>query len=435
MQTQKMLEKILALCVKRAIRREKPLVVGIAGSVGKTSTKDAVGIALGAKEKGSGVVMSEKNFNNDLGVPLTIYGQDMPKKSIVKWLKLLLKAKFSYLGLSKLRARTFVLELGTDRPGDLARLMGLVTPKVGIFTAIGAEHTEFFGSVEAVGDEESAIVRLLPPDGTIIFNQDDLRVREVCRDLPQRKISFGTDPLSDVRLIEKNIVLNDAAPDDSGMLLKIGFEGRVHELMIEGTIGMPQAYSVCAAIAAAKAVGQDQATAMNRLQGYFHGTPGRMRILPGIKRTWLLDDTYNSSPLAALSAIRDLASFPLEHTGKRIAALGDMLELGSLAEEAHLMQGKAAAEAGIDLLVACGTLAHVTARGAIEAGMPEDKVFTFPKSPEAGLFIQERMAQYDVVLIKGSQGIRMEKITKELMAHPDRAAELLVRHDPDWLSR
>jgi len=435
MNMQKTLEKVLAMCVKRAMRREKPLVVGIAGSVGKTSTKDAVGIALGAKEAGSGVVMSEKNFNNDLGVPLTIYGQDMPKKSVVKWLKLLLKAKFSYLGLSKLRARTFVLELGTDRPGDLARLMSIVYPKVGIFTAIGAEHTEFFGSIDAVGEEESAIVRLLPPDGTVIFNQDDLRVSEACRDLPQQKISFGTDPLADVRLISKDVCLDKASPDNSGMLLKISFDGRVHDVTIKGTVGKPQAYSVCAALAATKAVGEDMATAMRRLQERFRGAPGRMRILPGIKRTWLLDDTYNSSPLAAFSALHDLSDFPVEENGKRIAALGDMLELGPLAEESHLQQGKEAADAGIDLLVACGTLAHVTARGAIEAGMPEDKVFTFPKSSEAGLFIQERLAENDVVLIKGSQGIRMEKITKELMAHPDRAAELLVRHDPDWLSR
>ncbi|MDQ7814823.1 MAG: UDP-N-acetylmuramoyl-tripeptide--D-alanyl-D-alanine ligase [Patescibacteria group bacterium] len=432
---QKTLEKILAMCVKRAVRREKPLIVGIAGSVGKTSTKDAVGIALGAKEKHSGTVMSEKNFNNDLGVPLTIYGQEMPKRSVVRWLKLLLKAKLSYIGLSKLRARTFVLELGTDRPGDLARLMSLVTPKIGVFTAVGAEHTEFFGSVDAVAEEEAAIVRLLPSDGTIIFNQDDLRVIAICRDLPQKKISFGTDPLADVRLVSKDVVLDEQNPDNSGMRLKISSDGRINELMIRGTVGKPQALSVCAAIAAAKAVGEDMATAIKRLQHDFNGVPGRMRILRGIKRTWLLDDTYNSSPLAAFSALQDLASFPIEQGGRRIAALGDMLELGPLADEAHLMQGKAAAESGIDLLVACGTLAHVTARGAVEAGMPEDKVFTFPKSPEAGLFIQERLGQNDVVLVKGSQSIRMEKVTKELMARPDRAEELLVRHDPDWLAR
>lgn len=160
-----------------------------------------------------------------------------------------------------------------------------------------------------------------------------------------------------------------------------------------------------------------------------------MRLLEGVKRTWLIDDSYNSSPLAALSAVHDLSVFPVVEGAKRIAALGDMLELGSLAERAHVDMGRAVVEKGIDMLVACGTLAHIAANAAVEAGMPESSVFTFPDSREAGLFIQERLKQGDVVLIKGSQGARMERIAKELMAHPDKAEEQLVRHSKDWLAR
>jgi UDP-N-acetylmuramyl pentapeptide synthase len=111
-----------------------------------------------------------------------------------------------------------------------------------------------------------------------------------------------------------------------------------------------------------------------------------------------------------------------------------MLELGALAESSHAQVGRAAAEAGIDMLVLCGTLAHVVADAAKQAGMSEDRIFLFAKSPEAGLFIQERLKQGDVVLIKGSQGARMEKITKELMAHPEDAKRLLVRQTAEWLA-
>lgn len=435
MSLQHVFERYLGKCVRLAINRDHPTIIGIAGSVGKTSTRAAVGTALGALEKGSGVVMSDKNFNNDLGVPLTMFGCGMPGKSPLKWLSLLAKATLGAIGVSRLRAKTFVLELGTDRPGDLARLMKMVSPKIGVLTAIGAEHTEFFGTIENVAKEEAAIVAMLPKDGIAIYNSDDQRVREICGQLTLKKTSFGMYETPDVDLLEFRVELDAARPEASGIRLKFRIDGGDLELFLTGTVGRPQALSAGAALAVAKALGCDLGLAVKRLVMDFHGMPGRMRLIPGIKLTWLIDDSYNSSPLAAFSAIHDLSEFPIEPDAKRIAALGDMLELGSLSEQAHLDMGKAAADAGLDLLVACGTLAHVVAKGAKEAGMPEERIFSFAKSSDAGLFIQDRLKQGDVVLIKGSQGARMERITKELMARPDLAEKLLVRHSGDWLAR
>ncbi len=435
MPLQQTLERYLGKCVRAAVKRDKPLIIGVAGSVGKTSTRSAVGIALGANEKGSGVVMSDKNFNNDLGVPMTIFGSGMPGKSPAKWLGLLAKATLGAVGVTRLRAKTFVLELGTDRPGDMARLMKMVEPKIGVFTAIGPEHTEFFGSVENVAKEEAAIVSMLPQDGIAVYNSDDPRVKEICEQLTIKKTSFGRYEAPDVDLLEFEVNLDPVRTEASGVRLKFRIGHEDLNLTLTGTVGRPQALSVAAALAVVRATGGDLGQAVKRLVLDFHGMPGRMRLIPGIKRTWLIDDSYNSSPLAALSAIHDLLEFPVEAGAKRIAALGDMLELGSLSEQAHLDMGKAAADSGLDLLVACGTLAHIVAKGAREAGMPEEKVFTFAKSTDAGLFIQERLHEKDVVLIKGSQGTRMERITKELMARPDLAAKLLVRHTPDWLAR
>jgi UDP-N-acetylmuramyl pentapeptide synthase len=160
-----------------------------------------------------------------------------------------------------------------------------------------------------------------------------------------------------------------------------------------------------------------------------------MRLLPGVKKTWLLDDSYNSSPLAALSAVRDLAAFPVAEGAKRIAALGDMLELGALSEDAHIQLGRMVAECEIDMLVTCGMLAHAIGRAAIEAGLSEAQVIHFDRSEQAGLFIQDRIHPGDVVLVKGSQGARMERVTKELMAHPDKAEHYIVRQSPEWLAK
>lgn len=435
MSLQKTFEKFLAKNIRRAMEREKPLVIGIAGSVGKTSTKTAIGIALGANQGGKGVVMSDKNYNNDLGVPITILGLDMPRKSLFKWLWLLCKAWLTGLGFAPLRAKTFVLELGTDRPGDLARLMSMVKPRIGVLTAIGAEHTEFFGSVEGVAREEAAILAMLPQNGTAIANADDLMVMELKNMLPQRALTYGTDEFADVKIESCEVNLDPDDPKLSGLRLVLRVSGTEKYAHISGTAGRSQAYACAAALAVVKAMDGNADAALKRLEKDFHGMPGRMRLIPGIKRTWLLDDTYNSSPLAVAAALHDLSEFPLADGARRIAALGDMLEMGPLEEEEHVKMGRAAADAGVDLLVLCGKLAHTVARGAREAGYPEDKIAIIPKSSEAGLFIQEKLRKHDVVLVKGSQGVRMERIVKELMARPDLAEKLLVRHTPDWLAR
>jgi len=422
--------------VSRAFLRERPLVIGVAGSVGKSSTKTAIGVALGAGEAGSGVVASEKNYNNELGVPLVVFGCDAPHRSVLAWLGLLSKAFLTALGVMKLRARTFVLELGTDKPGDLAYLIQMTRPTVGVLTAIGIEHTEFFGSIEGVEQEEMTLLRSLPQDGLAIVNTDDRRLMAAAQSLSVRQVGFGTAEMAPVRLLSTAVEADLDHPDTAGQLIEVAIYGRNRQLRIANSVGRPQAYAVTAALACVSAIDADLSLAIQRLQESFHGMPGRMRLVEGIKHTWLIDDSYNSSPLAVASALRDLMSFPVTDGGRRIAALGDMRELGALAEQAHREEGLLVAELGVDMLVACGTLAHTVADAAKEGGMSEDVIFTFPTSTEAGLFIQNRLKTHDVVLIKGSQNtVRMERITRELMAHPDRAEQLLVRQSPDWLAR
>ncbi|MCI0479267.1 UDP-N-acetylmuramoyl-tripeptide--D-alanyl-D-alanine ligase [Candidatus Uhrbacteria bacterium] len=427
--------RFLTWSVRRAVRRERPQIVAVAGSVGKTSTKLAAGIALGDGVPGSGVRASAKNYNNELGVPLTILGRPAPGRSPSAWIATIARAKALAVGLGNIGAKTLVLEYGTDHPGDLKHLISIARPDVAVLTAIGAEHTEYFGSIDAVAEEERDIVRALGPDGIAVLNADDPVVLATKDETKATVVTFGESPDADVRLLSYRVAVDAQDPGASGLDIHIDTYGTNTQFRITGAFGKPHALAVSAALAVIVGLDDDIHAAIQRLRERYHGMIGRTRLIEGIKRTMLLDDTYNSSPLAALSAIRDLVGYPVQDGCRRIAALGDMLELGNLSDESHRLVGKAVAEAGIDMLVAVGAMAHVVRDAAVGAGMPEDRAFAFAASPEAGLFIQERLRQGDAVLIKGSQGVRMEKITKELMAHPEHAQDLLVRQADGWEER
>lgn len=426
--------RYFAWAARRAVARERPRIVAVAGSVGKSSTKEAIAAALGAGEPDFSIRASEKSFNNELGVPLTVFGCPTPGRSVPAWIRAFVRAASLAFGIGKIGVRTLVLEYGADHPGDLAHLLSIAKPDIAVLTAIAPEHTEYFGSVDAVAEEERGIIRALGGDGVAILNADDSAVMAAAEDTSATVITFGESPDANAHLASCRLAVDAQDPDASGLDAAVTMSGKDLRFRLRGAFGKPQALAASAAVAVAFALDRNMHHVEARL-GAHRGMPGRTRLLEGIKRTALLDDSYNSSPVAALSAVRDLAAYPVAEGCRRIAALGDMLELGPLTDEAHRDLGRAVAEAGIDLLVACGTLAHAVARAAKDAGMPEDRVFVFAKSPEAGLFIQERLKQGDVVLIKGSQGVRMEKITKELMAHPERAKELLVRQGGEWENR
>jgi UDP-N-acetylmuramoyl-tripeptide--D-alanyl-D-alanine ligase len=167
----------------------------------------------------------------------------------------------------------------------------------------------------------------------------------------------------------------------------------------------------------------------------YQAPPGRMRILEGIKHTLILDDTYNSSPQSSLMALGSLKRIELFTGARRFAVLGDMLELGSYTAEGHREVGKFAVQAGVDELVVVGERSVDTMQAAKKAGMAEERIFHFDTSEQAGRFVQDRIKQGDLILVKGSQGMRMEKVVKEIMAEPLRAEELLVRQGPEWKNK
>jgi len=198
---------------------------------------------------------------------------------------------------------------------------------------------------------------------------------------------------------------------------------------IKGSLGKSQAYAAAAAAAVGIAMGMNLVEISDALS-YYEGPKGRLRILAGIKHSWLIDDTYNASPASthlALGVLRELSA------KRRIAVLGDMLELGKYTIEAHRVAGNLAGRF-VDILVCVGSRAKFIADAAGNQ-MPAENIYTFETSDEAKKKVQELIKEGDLVLIKGSQGMRMEKIVEEIMAEPEKKKELLVRQSKKWLTK
>lgn len=440
------MERWLGRAAKKTLLQERPLVIAVTGSVGKSSTKETIGAALRTDDPASRVRVSRKNYNNELGLPLTVFGADAPGRSFAAWLGLLWKAWMISSGFRKTGIRTFVLELGADKPGDLAYLTSIAPPDVAVVTAVTPEdpamapvHSANYPSIDALAEEKATLVRTVRSGGSVVLNADDRRVFAMRHLTHEHVITFGESEGADVRLIGSRIVVEAGQYGNVPKGLEVTVESfnRQRVLFIPGVFGKPIAYAVAASIgvAAALDLGLD---AVERIPTHFSPLPGRTRIIPGIKYATLFDDSYNASPVAVLSALRDLSGVALQPGQRRAACLGEMRELGEPSEMLHRMVGAEAAKLGVDLLVCCGTFSRAMADGARSAGMAEDRVKIFDDTPEAGLFLQHWMKPGDIVLAKASEGridtkgVRMERVIKELMADPMQAGELLVRQEAAW---
>ena len=434
---------------KQVLKHEAPLIVAVTGTVGKSSTKQAIAAMLNADEPGSRTHVSKKNYNNELGVPLTILGMDAPGRSLVAWIKLCWRAWFLSIGLQKTGIRTFVLEMGADRPGDLAYLTSIAKPTIAVITAVTPEetslapsHTANYPSIDALAEEKATLLKALSDGGVAVLNADDKRVFSMRHQTSAHVLTFGEADGTDVRIVQTKIRMEEVG----GYAFPVGLEvtleclNQQRSIFVPNVFGRPMAYAVAAATAVAIAL-DVHLDALLRLPGSLHALPGRTRLVPGIKNTMLLDDTYNASPAAVLSALRDLAAMEIHPGQRRIVCLGEMRELGSTAEQAHQRIGVEAARLRIDMLVVCGTLAHAIAEGARAAGMTDDHIKIFADTPEAGLFLQQEIRSGDLILAKASEGlhdskgVRMERVIKELMAEPLRAKDLLVRQEEVWQTR
>lgn len=419
------LQLFLGFFSKKVIKKYRPDIVGITGSVGKTSTKEATAIVLSSRFN---VRKSAKNYNNEIGLPLTILGFDKsPGRSVWGWLRVFLKSLKLILIKDKKYPDILVLEMGADKPGDIKYLVELSPPKVGVWTSVAHVHTEFFKTLKKIILEKREIISSLSHDGYAVLNFDDDYVMENIDKTKAEILTYGFRDGADLRASEINLVEDENGP--KGLNFKVFYKGNTVPVLLNGVVAEHLIPSCLAGLAIGLVFGinlVDGAEELKKLKPL----SGHMRILKGIKNTLLIDDTYNSSPKAVKSALETLTK--LDTNSNRYAVLGDMLELGTETENSHREVGFKVAELGIDYLITVGEASKNTALSAKEAGMNEDKIYSFADSISAGKFLQEKITEKDILLVKGSQSIRMEKIVKELMAEPLLAKDLLVRQGEEW---
>lgn len=429
---------LLRLEAKAVCAKYKPRIVAVTGSVGKTSTKDAIYEVLRHSAR---VRKSEKSFNSEIGLPLTILGVPNAWGNPLRWAQNLLDGLFMLL-IRVEYPEWLVLEVGADRPGDISSLSSWLPVEIAVITRLPEVpvHVEFFDSPEQVVEEKASLIdclALLPKgrQGALLLFADDPRVLALQHRLPApdaRVLTFGFSAAADVRGEEVSLVREEGRQNwPIGISAKIGSDAAMVPVRILGAAGAHAFLPALAAAAVGTALGRSLGEIAGALESYAPPA-GRMRLLRGIKETLLIDDTYNASPAAVEAALKTLDL--IKPRGRRIAAIGDMLELGRHSTNEHRKAGAVAAQT-CDVLVTVGFRARDMAQGALDNGLADSNILQFEDSGKAGRELQNLVQEGDCILIKGSQSMRMERVVEELMAEPERAAELLVRQDAEWKQR
>jgi len=392
----KLLQAYLRFWAKRYLERANPEIIAITGSVGKTSTKDAIFEVLKTKF-GKDIRKTEGNLNNETGVPAAIL--DFKKApsheatSPLGWLPIILKAPFrSFLAEKK---KILILELAADKPNDIKYLTSFIKPRIAVLTAIGPAHLAAFGTIEKVAEEKANLLKVLPSDGYAVLNIDDPNVR---------KLSYGGrwQVLTYSILEKSNFQAEDVKPKlfkfeaSTTFLLKTDKEEFLMRLKSFGRES--NVLPALAAIACGSIYSISLKTCSQALEKL---TPGshRMDILKGKKNITLIDDCYNANPLsmkAALNLLKDLKA------KRKIAVLGEMAELGKESLNAHLEIGKIAKESA-DQIYAVGKWAK----------RYQSKKW-FPTAEVAARYILNDIKPGDIILIKGSRSVGLEEVVDSL---------------------
>lgn len=425
---------VLTAEARLILKKYKPKIVAVTGSVGKTSTKDAIAKVL---EKKFNVRKSKKSYNSELGVPLTVIGAESGWNSAYKWLAAFWTGLRTIIGKEKY-PEILILEIGADRPGDIKRIRTWVRPDVAVLTALAEipVHVEFFSAPEEVFAEKAELIKGLRDSAAVILNFDDARIMEMPEKTEGKVLTYGLSEGADFEARDYEIFFrrenHDSIPE--GIEFKVRNNKEELPVKIMNAFGSHHVYPALAAIAVGSMFGIGLEEAIEMISVY-SPPPGRLKLIRGIRGTLILDDSYNSSPKALEAALRTLEEIkPAGKDGRKIAVLGDMLELGKHTITAHRALGSLASDVS-DILCTVGVRAKFFMEGAIKAGFKKRSIYTFETSERAAAELEKIIKPGDLLLIKGSQGMRMEKIVERLMAEPEKKKEFLCRQDEEWGSR
>ncbi|MGB8815789.1 MAG: UDP-N-acetylmuramoyl-tripeptide--D-alanyl-D-alanine ligase, partial [Minisyncoccia bacterium] len=383
---------------KLILKKYKPKIIAVTGNVGKTSTKDAIYTAM---SDSFFVRKSEKSFNSDIGIPLTILGCQNGWNNPFIWIKNIFHG-LAFIVFREKYPEWLVLEVGADRPGDIRDISKWLKPNIAVVTKFAKVpvHIEFFNTREDLINEKWFLVRALKNGGTLVINADDEDSVKMSKDFCSRIVKYSIDNPADIRAenLDYSYEEIDGKKEVTGIIFRINYGGDSLPMFIKGSVGIPNVYSVLASVAVGF-INKINPIKINEML-LTHDTPkGRMSLVRGIKNSVIIDDTYNSSPLALNSALQTLKDIKI--IGRKIAVLGDMMELGKLSSEEHYNAGIFAGEF-CDLILTVGMRSRKIAEGALDAGLDDSKIFQYDNSVDAGKEFQNKIKEGDLILIKGS---------------------------------
>jgi UDP-N-acetylmuramoyl-tripeptide--D-alanyl-D-alanine ligase len=369
-------DTLTALGTLAAYWRERfPIpTIGITGSIGKSSTKELTAGLLGTRLR---VLKSPKSYNNEFGLPLSVL-MIGPETDVA------------------------VLEMGTFGPGELASLAAIARPSIAIVTNVGHTHLERMGSQDGIARAKGELVAALPPAGTAILNGDDPRVAAMAALTTARVLTYGYGDGCALRA--SDLVDHGLA----GLSFVLHWQGERRAIERAPLLGAHSVYTALAAAAAALTLGLSLDDVVAGLRVPHEAT--RLLIVPGPDGSTIIDDSYNAAPASALAALDILAQTPAQ---RRLAVLGDMLELGDYEDEGHRIVGREVARVA-DRLLVIGPRARIIAEEAMARGLAPDQVGQFERKEEVVMALRAELRAGDAVLIKGSRGLALEDVVAAL---------------------
>jgi UDP-N-acetylmuramoyl-tripeptide--D-alanyl-D-alanine ligase len=349
-------------------------VVGITGSMGKSSTKEVIAAVVSQRFK---TIRARASFNNEIGLPLTLL-EINPDTEVA------------------------VLEFGgAYRFGEITELAEIARPDIGVVTNVSHSHLQRMGSLEAIAETKTELPRSLPSDGVAILNGDDFRVRAMAEETSAEVVFFGLAP--DCVLRARNVESHGL----DGISFTLDMDGEEQHLNVP-LIGAHSVHTVLAAIAVGRAMGMG----LDEMLPGFEDSTIQLRLLtiPGINNSTIIDDTYNANPTSCLAALNLLDE--LEAT-RKVAIFGDILELGEFEDEGHRIVGRRSA-AVVQQLISVGSKARIISEAALDSGMDAEQVLTFEDKESAIHHLSDVIQSGDIVLVKGSRGVKMEDVVDSL---------------------
>jgi UDP-N-acetylmuramoyl-tripeptide--D-alanyl-D-alanine ligase len=405
------IERVLKIMAKSVLAKRKPMVVGITGSVGKTTTKEALAKVLALKFR---VRSSQKNYNTEIGAPLTILGcqVDYSKNKILQILGV-----FSYwlqaLFFDKNYPEVLVLELGADKPGDIKYFCDFIPITVGVLTDIGISHLEKFKTRQNLATEKGHLLRSIQSNGLAVYNYDNKIVREIGKKISVSAMGYGFDSEADLIATDvlNKIEVSRESQKFEGTSFKLNYQGKVLPVRLERSAGKGVVYSVLVAFSVGIYFDLNLIEMIETLRN-FEGCSRRMNFIFNSKGFLLIDDSYNSAPGSLEVALELVKEAQAE---RKILVIGDMLELGDEEKISHKKIVSKVIDIKPDYFIAIGNRMR-------EAGMDYQKKFNqktkvvfFDNSEIAKDFVKKTIKAGDLILIKGSFGIKLNKITNYLM--------------------